>query len=552
MYIRKISRKNKDGSSITYVQLAHNEWNPEKGHCTAKILYNFGRIEKVNFEQLKRLVKSISRFLPATEATEAEAVIKNRGRKLTWIKSRSYGGIHVLLELWKKLGFNQLIEGKIRDRNFASPIALSVFAMAAGRALAPSSKLALTDWVENDVHIPGLSLSGVQTFYRAMDFLLEHQEALEKEIYWAVADLLNLEVDLLFFDTTSTYFESDHETDLKKYGYSKDKRPDLPQVVVGLAVTREGIPVKHWVFPGNTADMSTIQKVKDDLGNWHLNRCIIVHDRGMTSEENLQYIQRGGGHYIVGRKMRSGEETIEETLGTKGRYTEIEENLLAKEVIVGNGEKRKRMVIVKNLNTEAHDRETREKLIRIVQERIDQLNSRKTKNHSKQVCALKSHRTYGKYVKELKDGTLKINKMKIREADRYDGKYIVETSDDTLNLRDIVLGYKQLYDVERAFRTLKTDLDLHPNYHSKEDRIRCHIFLCFIALVLIRIIESKTQKTWDKIRKSLMRIHYGEFIVDSKKIFQLTELSNEHIILFKSLNINEPREFLGIQDRSIS
>ena len=143
---------------------------------------------------------------------------------------------------------------------------------------------------------------------------------------------------------------------------------------------------------------------------------------------------------------------------------------------------------------------------------------------------------------------IQLNKMEIREANRYDGKYIVETSDDTLSVRDIVLGYKQLYDVERAFRTLKTDLDLHPNYHSRDDRIRCHIFLCFIALVMIRIIENKTKKTWDKIRKSLMRIHYGEFILDSKKIFQLTELSNEHLNLFKSLNINEPREFLGIQD----
>jgi len=381
-----------------------------------------------------------------------------------------------------------------------------------------------------------------------MDFLLEHQEALEKELYWAVADLLNLEVDLLFFDTTSTYFETAEETDLKQYGYSKDKRPDRPQVVVGLAVTREGIPVKHWVFPGSTSDMATIKKVKDDLGSWRLNRCIIVHDRGMASEENLQYLQRGGGHFIVGRKMRSGEEVIEETLGRRGPYTEIEENLLAKEVIVGDGEKRKRLVVVKNLNTEAHDQKTREKLIQTLEEKIDQLNARKSKNHTKQVCALKSHRTYGKYVKELKDGTLKLNKMKLREEGRYDGKYIIETSDDTLVLKDIVLGYKQLYDVEQAFRALKTDLDLHPNYHSTEDRIRCHIFLCFIALVLVRIIENKTRRTWGKLRKSLMRIHYGEFIIDSKKIFQLTELSNDHMNLFKSLNINEPRQFLGIQD----
>ncbi len=548
MYIRKISRKNKDGSRVSYVQLAHNEWSPEKGHCQAKVLYSFGRVEDVDVDQLKRLVKSISRFLPASDAAEAEAMIRNRGRKLTWIQSRSYGGIHVLFELWKQLGFDKLIQNRIQNRNFSTPVALSIFAMVAGRALAPSSKLALTDWIENDVHIPELPAVAVQTLYRAMDFLLEHQDDLEKELYWAVADLLNLEVDLLFFDTTSTYFETAEETDLKQYGYSKDKRPDRPQVVVGLAVTRDGIPVKHWVFPGNTSDMSTIKKVKDDLGSWRLNRCIIVHDRGMSSEENLQYLQRGGGHYIVGRKMRSGEDEIEETLGAKGRYTEIQKGLLAKEVIVGAGEKRKRLVIVKNLSTETRDQKTREKMIQALQEQIDHLNARKTKNHSKKVCALISHRTYGKYVKELKDGTLKLNKMKLRESGRYDGKYIIETSDDTLSLRDIVLGYKQLYDIERAFRTLKTDLDLHPNYHSCEDRIRCHIFLCFIALVLVRIIENKSQRTWSKIRRSLMRIHYGEFIVDGKKIFQLTELSHDHKSLLKSLNISDPRPFLGIQN----
>ena len=146
MYIRQISRKNKDGSKVEYIQLAHNEWNPEKGHCTAKVLYNFGRKEQVDLDQLNRLVKSISRFLPAADAAKADALIKNRGRKLTWIQSRSYGGIHVLLELWKKLDFDKLIQDRVEDRNFSTPVALSVFAMVAGRALSPASKLASIQW----------------------------------------------------------------------------------------------------------------------------------------------------------------------------------------------------------------------------------------------------------------------------------------------------------------------------------------------------------------------------------------------------------------------
>ena len=547
MYIRTISRKNKDGSEVTYVQLAHNQWDAKKRHSTAKVLYNFGRIEHLDIDQLKRLVKSISRFLPPDDALESQATIEHRGRRLTWKDSRSYGGIYVLSVLLQQLNFKQILEKRMKNRQFSAPIIQAILAMITNRCLAPQSKLAISQWVEQDVYIPDLPKVDVHIFYRAMDFLLEHQDILEQEIYWAVADLLNLEVDLLFFDTTSTYFETEVESELKQFGYSKDKRPDLPQVVIGLAVTRSGIPIKHWVFPGNTQDMTTIEQVKKDLGGWRLNRCIIVHDRGMSSEYNLQYLQRGGGHYIVGRKLKSGEAEVEQALSQKGRYTAVGENLWAKEVIVGNGEKRKRLVVVKNSSEQQRDQKNRLQLINTLEEKINTLNHRKTKYHSKAVCQLKSHRIYGKYVKEQKDGKLKIDRTALRIESRYDGKYLVETSDDTLCLSDIVLGYKQLHDIEHAFRTLKTDLDLQPNYHSKDQRIKCHIFLCFIALVLVRIIENATGKSWARVRRELNRIHYGEFLVDSKKVCQLTELNHEQRNILKSLKIKEPNIFIDIQ-----
>ena len=532
---------------MTYVQLAHNQWDAKKGHSTAKVLYNFGRIEHLDIDQLKRLVKSISRFLPPEDALESQVIIEHRGCRLTWKDSRSFGGIYVVSALLQQLNFEQILEKRMNSRQFSTPIIQAIFAMIANRCLAPKSKLAISEWVEQDVYISDLRQVDVHVFYRAMDFLLEHQKILEQEIYWAVADLLNLEVDLLFFDTTSTYFETEDESELKQFGHSKDKRPDLPQVVIGLAVTRSGIPIKHWVFPGNTQDMTTIEQVKKDLGGWRLNRCIIVHDCGMSSEYNLQYIQRGGGHYIVGRKMRSGEAEVEHALSQKGRYTAVGEDLWAKEVIIGNGEKRKRLVIVKNSNQQRRDQNNRLQLIKTLEQKINQLNRRTTTSHNKAVCELKSHRIYGKYVKEQKDGKLKIDRTALRKESRYDGKYLVETSDDTLSLSDIVLGYKQLYDVERAFRTLKTDLDLQPNYHSKDNRIRCHIFLCFIALLLVRIIENETGKTWARVRRELNRIHYGEFLVDSKKVCQLTELTNEQRNILKSLKIKEPNIFIDIQ-----
>ena len=549
MYIRTISRKNKDGSKTTYVQLAHNERDGKRGYAKATVLYTFGRIEDLDVEQLKRLVKSISRFLPPQDALESQVLLKHRGSRLKWNWTRAFGGTYLLSGLWQQLHFRDLLEKRVTKRQYRTPISEAIFAMVANRCLAPSSKLSITEWVEKDVFIKGLSTRDVQVLYRAMDFLLTHQAAIEQEVYWAVANLLNLEVDLILFDTTSTYFETEIESELKKHGYSKDKRGDLPQVIIGLAVTRDGIPVKHWVFPGNTMDMSTIEQVKNDLVAWHLSRVVFVHDAGMTSASNLQYLQRGGGHYIAGCKLRSGEVRAEQALRHKGPYTTIDEHLFAKEIVLGDGAKRQRLVLVKNTQEQKRALETRQKLIQTLEEKIKPLNDRKKKSSdNKALQALKAHRIYGKYLLELKDGHLKIDQQKLQAESRYDGKYLLESSDDTLSLRDIVWGHKQLYDVEQAFRTLKTTLELRPNYHSRDDRIKCHILLCFMALVLARIVEHKTQKTWSHVRNEMQRLHCGEFEIESKKFHQLTELTTEQKELLKKLNIKEPSTIVDIQD----
>jgi transposase len=547
MYIRKISRKNKDGTRVTYVQLAHNERDPVKGFAVAKVLYNFGRLQDVDVDQLKRLVKSISRFLTPEDVLQAQAALEGEEPDIKWTSCKSYGGIYLLASLWSQFRFADILSKHIGQKSFRTPMNQAVFAMIANRCLAPKSKLAVSEWVAKEVYLPGLPEIEVQVLYRAMDFLLEYQEELEKEIYWRVADILSLEVDILFFDTTSTYFETDEETDLKKRGYSKDKRKDLPQAVIGLAVTRDGIPVKHWVFPGNTQDMNTIQRVKNDLSGWRLNRLIFVHDAGMSSEDNLGYLQRGGGHYIVGRKLKSGEKEAVAALSQRGPFTEISERLFAKEIILGDGEKRKRLVLVKNLEEEEHQRQVRQEIIHTIEKKIETLNHRRARSHNKEVCGLKSHPVYGKYIKELSDGRLKIDHLNVAKESRYDGKFLIETSDDTLSIQDIVFGYKQLFDVEHAFRSLKTTLKLRPNYHSKDDRIRCHIFLCFLALLLVRIIEHKGGVTWSRIREEMNRIYFGEFIQNGRTVRLLTNLTHEQKSILKNLSIKEPSTVVDIQ-----
>lgn len=165
------------------------------------------------------------------------------------MSSRSVGGTWLLDQLWQKLGIRTAITRRLRDRGFRAPVERALFAMVANRALEPSSKLAVEDWVARSVVVPDLPAFNVQHGYRAMDFLLESEESIQHEVFQAVASLLNLEVDVLFFDTTSTYFETEEsdEDTFRRQGFSKDHRPDLPQAVIGFAVTREGIPIRCWV-----------------------------------------------------------------------------------------------------------------------------------------------------------------------------------------------------------------------------------------------------------------------------------------------------------------
>lgn len=552
MYIRRVSRKNKNGSTTAYLQLAHNEWDPVAKHAKAKVIYSFGREDEIDRSVLERLVQSIARYLTPEAALQAQNAIGETAEFL-FRSSKRLGGAWLLHQLWQKIGLDAILEKLFKDRKYQSSIERLIFAMVANRALNPSSKLAMEDWVKDEVYIPGLSEVGSQQLYRAMDELLEVQSELEHQIYCAVSDLLNLEVDLLYFDTTSSYFEVDpfdvpEDDDLRKQGFSKDKRPDLVQVVIGLAVTRQGIPIRSWVWPGNTSDMSVVDQVKRDLVGWKLGRVISVMDRGFTSEKNLRTLQRAGSHYIAGEKMRSGKETTDAAMSRKGRYHHVRENLQVKDI--GDGEARKRYVLVHNPKEAERDRLRRKELIERLEAELEGLKQLSNQAHTKAACRLRTHPTYGKYLRQLKDGTLKLDKQAIRDAEKYDGKYLIRTSDDTLSAEDVALGYKQLVDVEDAFRTLKTTLELRPMYHRLENRIRAHILLCWLALLLVRIIEEETGETWTALRKELDRIHLGHFSSNNGDVYQSTELTPKQRKTFDTLGIEAPPKFLKIQPKA--
>ncbi|MFC1543952.1 IS1634 family transposase [Gemmatimonadota bacterium] len=550
MYIRRITTKLADGSRVGYLQLAHKVRHPETGVPTDEVLYHIGREDQLDPEQLKRLARSISRFLEPADQAEIEARLEGLGDEGVVEKSLSWGGSYLLDAVWKRLELDQVLQGLLRRRSHSNDLERLIFALVARRALSPSSKLAMENWVGEEVWIEDLGEVSVHALYRAMDFLAEHDEEIQQAVYFSVATLLNLEVDLLFFDTTSTYFEVEEEDELRRWGHSKDRRRDLPQIVIGLAVTREGIPVRCWVLPGNTNDASTIEAVQADLAGWKLNRVVWVVDRGMGGEEQRLALQRGGGHVIMGEKLRSGAELPQTVLSHPGRYRKVRENLEVKEVVLEEGSERRRYVLVRNPEQAERDRHKRQQLLERLEQEINALNpgiGKRGGKHSKSVCALTSHPSMGRYLRELKSGQLRIDHSRVRQEEKLDGKYLLYTSDHSLSAEDVALGYRQLLVVEDSFRTLKSTLELRPVYHRLEDRIRAHVLLCWMALLLVRVIENQCEGTWRRIRREMSKLHRVIFLSKDGVVHLTSRLTAEQRNILKDLKIDPPRPVYRIE-----
>lgn len=553
MYLRTTQRQNKDGSVVRYVALAHNQRN-DRGQAVAKVIHSFGREDQIDRKALERLVASISRFL----SPEAELRAKSPG--FEFLCARQVGGPHVLDGLWQELGISKTLVRLARKRRFRGAVERLIFAMVAQRALEPASKLEATRWATEDVKIPGLSDVDDDSLYRAMDFLIECADQIQESVYYSVINLLNLEVDVVFFDTTSTYFETEEEDPdivgqggevedlgLRRFGHSKDHRKDRPQAVIGLAVTREGIPVRVWVWPGMSADQSLVKEIKDDLRGLNLGRLVYVCDTGFASKENLRYLQRAGGHYIAGKKMRSGEKEVEEALGRPGRYRKVADSLEVKEVKVGEGDSMTRYVVCLNPKEQVRDQDRRHETLAKLGEELGLLGDLDGKAHTKRACELRSHPTLGRYLRQTKDGALKVDADKVKAEERLDGKYLLITSDHALPADEVALGYKNLLQAERSFRDLKGVLKLRPVYHRRSDRIRSHVMVCFLALVVIRVAETRAGTTWRRIRNEVSQIQMGRFRTRDGEFEQRTELTAAQRALLRSLGATEPPKFGDIQ-----
>jgi IS4 transposase len=565
MYLRTIQRHNKDGSTVRYVQLAHNH---RKGTNTqAEVLLHLGREDRLDMEGLRRLVGSIGRYLDGAGALPPAGP----EAALEVVSSRTLGAVWLLEGLWQRLGVADALGGVLGGRRFGTAVERVLFALVANRAVDPMSKLSAAEWASHDAAIPGLVGMDDDQAYRAMDLLVaaDTQARVQEGVFFAAAHLLNLEVDLLFFDTTSTFFQREGEESgpgaFRVYGHSKDHRPDLPQVVIGLAVTREGIPVRVWCWPGNTNDMTVLTQVKDDLRGWRLGRVITVVDRGFASDDNLAYLTRAGGHWIAGERLRDGTADVAEVLSRQGRYQQVRDNLRVKEVKVGRGDAARRFVLCHNPEQAERDRQQRQQQLAAVQGELERIAGLRAKaatkaaragsgrrprgvdDHLRAECALRDHPTLGRWLRQTPGGRLVVDRAKVKAEARLDGKFLLSTSDPNLSAEDVALGYKNLLEAERAFRDLKTTLELRPIYHRLEHRIRAHVLLCWLALLLIRVAERQTSSTWRRINTELGRLHLVTLAGPAGRIQQTTALTAAQRELFAATGITPPPRVTSLQ-----
>ncbi len=576
VYLRTSSRRNKDGSVVRYLSIAHNERSPG-GPSVARVLLPLGREDRLDVAGLRRLVGSINRYLGEDPGSDAGAQVgAEPGGGLTIAGSRPAGGAWLLDGLWQQLGIAAALREVLGGRRFGTDMERVAFALVANRALAPASKLAAADWVTHDVAIPGLAEMTEDQAYRAMDLLVEADTdaTVQETVFFAVANLLNLEVDLLYFDTTSTYFERDTEdpgapdaegggedveSGFRRYGHSKDFRGDLPQIIIGLAVTREGIPVRVWCWPGNTNDQAILPQVKDDLRAWRLGRVVTVVDRGFSSAANLDYLRRAGGHFIAGERMRAGTPHVEQVLARQGRYRAVRDNLRVKEVRL-EAAPGLRWVLCHNpdeadraaANRQAALERSRGELARIAAARSRLTTTRSTTAaaarrreaelaaHTRAECALRDHPVLGRWLRQTPSGRLALDRDKIAAEARLDGKYLLVTSDPDLSAEDVALGYKNLLEAERGFRDLKSTLELRPVYHRLEPRIRAHVLLCWLALLHIRVAERRTGQTWPHLARELGRIHAVTLIGPTGAVTQTTELSTAQQGILRACGLTPP------------
>jgi hypothetical protein len=524
MFVRA-KRSVQGGRVYEYLQVC--ESFREKGKVRQRVLATLGRRDRlVASGALDGLLSSLAHFSERLRVVEA---VRTKG--ITARASRAWGPALVFGRLWETQGLPPILSRLAEGRRFGFDLERAAFAMALQRLAAPGSDLQGSRWIEG-VEAEGLADLQLQHFYRTCGFLAEARLELERELFFRDRDLFHRELDLVFLDTTSTYVWRDTETELRKRGYSRDRRPDLPQMVLCVAVDRSGWPIAWEVFPGNTADKEAFGRIVALLRDrFSIRRVIVVADRGMISRDAIDLL---AGHesapfdYILGCRMRKDKEVSEEVLARGGRFHPVAPNLEVKEVTVGD----RRYVVCLNLDEANKDAAARRALVEKLEAALE---------HGPK--SLIGNKGYARFLKAEK-GAWRIDRKAIEADARLDGKYVLRTNTD-LAAEKVALTYKGLWRVERTFREQKSTLELRPIFHHRDDTSVGHIVASFLALRLEvdlqrRLDEKGIEVSWPELMLDLARVQAVEADLDGARYLLRTDLTGFAHEAFSAAGLRPP------------
>jgi len=534
MYIRLLVCRNKDGTTRSYLHLLRSR--RVNGRTRQELVCSLGRLDLMCSDgSLDRLIEGLSHY-------SERQWVQMQALQGGWQKI--YGPVLVFRRLWEQLRLDKLLNELQARTSVQFSLDEAIFAMVLHRLLDPGSKRATQQWLET-AYRPQFETLELQHLYRALDRLLWGKETIEESLFNRNCNLFALNVDLVLFDTTLVHFEGHGPEALATLG-RPGNYPDCVKVLVGLILTRDGFPIAHQVFPGNTADVKAFKAaIKDLKQRFNLRRVIIVADRGCVSNDLIEGLEKKKPgetqiDYILGMRLRKNREVKKEVLRRAGRYHEVSDNLELKEIWVGEH----RYVVCHNPEEEIRDRREREKIIEHTRQELE----------AKGPKAFIMPRGVRRYV-ELKGGELKLKERVIREDARYDGKWVLRTNTE-LGAEEIAFAYKSLWQIEQAFRELKSGLEINPVFLRTEDHVRGHIIVCFLALVLeaalIRQLKQSVISGSSPEQSSEVKIRYREILRDLDKVraeeikankkswLVRTELAGQATLAFQAVGIRPP------------
>lgn len=539
MFIRKSIAKNKDGSRREYYQLTESV--RVNGKPRNRVIATLGRAG--NPETEEKIKKMTEGLMKACENFH----LLNLAEDLKADYSKEYGPMLVFKRLFSELGIESILRKRFESVPADFDIVEAIFNMMLNRISDPLSKRQLPLWEKN---IEGVTSFELHQYYRALDYLIENKDDIEKDVFWKMRDLFSTELDIVLFDTTSLVYYGEggdkdddgkkpEEQELLDYGFSKARRSDLKQVVVGVMMSKDGIPLGHEVFSGNTNDVTCFSKVIEQIKKkYGLARVILVGDRGMISKSNIKALDESRLQYILGYRMRTIPKEDRSQVLSQANLRKLSNHELEYKEVDYRGQ---RLIVCYNAERAELDREHRESEVKRLREKIQ----------GKTVKQLISNPSYKKFIKLNDDKTkASIDEDKIKEDAMYDGIFVL-TTNTKLSCLQVVERYKDLWQIESGFRQLKDELEMGPMFHWKDRRIRAHIMICFLAFC-VRVALFKKLKahfgkdafSFTELMRDLAALHAIGLDIKGKKAKIRTELKEGASHIFRAIGMRPPNRIL--------